>query len=371
MQFQINSDFFYESLKNNNNLIKFNNIYPILENFLIIIENNKLKITSSDGDLYMYTNIIIDNNNNFQCNFVINAKILINTLKTISDQNIFFKIYDKYIKIQSLTSVYKISISSGSEYPQLPNLDFNKFVNLNINEVKEIINSILLTVAKDELRPSMTGILLETSHEYLNFVSTDGHRLTKLTLKKGSVNNPRSFIIPIKLFNILKYQNKEEINNIDLFFNDKFLQIKTSNNTIISKLIDEQFPNYNAVIPSNNDKEIIINKSQILNALKRGFIYSDKINYQINFKITKNCIKISSEDQNCLNTYNEILKCDYVKNDIIEIGFNVKYLIEMINVIDDCNISIKISSNNNAVLLMPSIQKKDMTLIMIIMPLVL
>ncbi len=369
MNFTINSKYLFNILNKISGIINTNNVYPILENFHFKCQDNILKITSSDMQTYMSTNIYINNTIKYNT-FVIPAKILLDTLKAMPDQEIDFKKNNNIIEIKSLMGIYKIPIGKGEDYPIAPIIDLNEKIKINNLLFSEIIKSVPFIVNDDELRPSISGVLCEIKDNKINFVSTDGHRLIKFSINNDNNAVANSFIIPIRVFNTLKYNiiNKNIEEYLSINCNEKLLSININNILLISRLIEEDFPNYNAVIPTDNNNEIIINKNEILNALKRGFIYSNKINYQINFKITNDKMIIDAENKEFLSSSSENIRCSY-NGKYIEIGFNAKSLMEMINVISDSHIKMKISTNDNPILLMPFNQKDNIELIMLIMPL--
>ena len=228
------------------------------------------------------------------------------------------------------------------------------------------INKTLFASGNDELRPVMSGVFCELSAEKVNFVATDAHKLVKHTRTDLSSEKTTSFILPKKPLNILK-NNIIDDGNVKLEFNDTNVLFSFDNSTIICRLIDGKYPNYEAVIPKENPNKLTIETITLLNSIKRVSIYANKTTHQIRLKIAGSELQITSEDLDFSNKAEERLECRY-EGENIEIGFNSKFLIELLNHLDENEIEVKLDSPNSACIITRTNNIQQDEILMLIMP---
>ena len=177
--------------------------------------------------------------------------------------------------------------------------------------------------------------------------------------------------MPKKPLQLLKNVLQENEDDVTIEYNETNAQFNFKNSILISRLIDGKYPNYEAVIPKENPNELTIEKDIFLNSLKRVSIFSNKTTHQIKLKITGSILNISAEDFDYNNSAEEILNCDY-KGDDIQIGFNSRFLIEMLNNLNQEEIKLCMSLPNRAGIIKPS--KENLTseeITMLVMPVML
>ena len=197
----------------------------------------------------------------------------------------------------------------------------------------------------------MSGVYCELSPEQVTFVATDAHKLVKHSRNDLSSDKTASLILPKKPLTILKNNIVDGI-DIKLDFNDTNALFSFENNTIICRLIDGKYPNYDAVIPKENPNKLTIETSLLLSSIKRISIYANKTTHQIRLKVAGSELQISSEDLDFSNKADERLPCHYEGEDI-EIGFNSKFVIDMLNNIGSNKISLEMSAPNRAGIILP------------------
>jgi DNA polymerase-3 subunit beta len=218
----------------------------------------------------------------------------------------------------------------------------------------------------------MTGVFLHLSSKSCTFVSTDGHRLVKYIrtdIKGDEIDH--DMIIPRKSLNLLKsIIPSDDKNEISIEFNASNAFFSYDNIKMVCRLIDERYPDYENVIPSDNSNNITVDKSEILNSLKRISIYANKTTNQVRLKVSGSEILISAEDLDFSNEANERISCDHEGSDI-EIGFNAKFLIEILSNILSDKVIFKLSEPNRAGLILPEDIDDDEDLTMLVMPVML
>jgi DNA polymerase-3 subunit beta len=232
------------------------------------------------------------------------------------------------------------------------------------------VNNTIFATSNDELRPAMTGVYVNLSEKNTTFVSTDGHRLVRYRRTDVKSDNGSSIIIPRKALNLLKATLPTENSPVSIDFNLANAFFKFGNIRMICRLIDERFPDYENVIPSQNTIKMTIGRSELLGALKRISIYANKTTHQVRLKITGSELQVSAEDLDFSNEANERLSCEHEGEDI-EIGFNAKFLVEMLTNLDSDQIKLSMSASNKAGVIHPVDKDKSEDILMLVMPVML
>ena len=255
------------------------------------------------------------------------------------------------IEIISELGNYKLSGNNADEFPKSPTLTNSSSTFFKSEILHNAINKTLFASGNDDLRPVMSGVYCELSPEQVTFVATDAHKLVKHSRNDLSSDKTASLILPKKPLTILKNNIVDGI-DVKLDFNDTNALFSFENNTIICRLIDGKYPNYDAVIPKENPNKLTIETSLLLSSIKRISIYANKTTHQIRLKVAGSELQISSEDLDFSNKADERLPCHYEGEDI-EIGFNSKFVIDMLNNIGSNKISLEMSAPNRAGIILP------------------
>ena len=202
------------------------------------------------------------------------------------------------------------------------------------------------------------------------FVATDGHRLIRYRRNDVVSGLDASLIIPRKALNLLKASLPSESVNVKTEFNQANAFFTFSNVRMICRLIDERFPDYENAIPANNENILTIDRLELLNSLKRIAIYSNRTTHQIRLKISGNDLQISAEDLDYSNEANERLTCEYRGEDL-EIGFNARFIVEMLSNMTSKSITLELSAPNRAGLIIPKEVEDHEEILMLVMPVML
>ena len=370
MKFIVNSTALLRELQKLNGVISSNNTLPILDNFLFDINSNNMTIIASDLETTMMSTISVEAD--VDGKITIPARILIDTLKTFSNQPLTFIVNTETFGIEMSSEMgnYKLAGQNANEFPKTPKLNGSSSTTIKGDILANAINKTLFASGNDELRPVMSGMFCELSTEQITFVSTDAHKLVKHTRTDISSDKTASFILPKKPLTILK-NNISDDADIKLEFNDTNALFTFNNITIICRLIDGKYPNYEAVIPKENPNKLTIETASLLSSIKRVSIYANKTTHQIRLKIAGSELQITSEDLDFANKAEERLSCQYEGTDM-EIGFNSKFVIDMLNNIGAEQISLEMSAPNRAGIILPldGLEEGENTL-MLVMPVML
>ena len=372
MNFIVSSSYLLKNLNAISGVITSNPVVPILENVLFEIEGGNLLITASDLQTSVMVELQVESKEDGSV--AIPAKILIETLKNLPEQPVTFSIDDQNynIEINSDNGRYKLAGENSADFPKVPSISDGYSSEINCDVLNSAISNTIFSTSTDELRPAMTGVFFKLASAGCTFVSTDGHRLVKYIrtdIKGDEVDH--DMILPRKSLNLLKsILPSDSSSEIKLEFNASNAYFSFENIKMVCRLIDERYPDYDNVIPSDNSNNVTISKPEILGSLKRISIYANKTTNQVRFKISGSEILISAEDLDFSNEANERISCDHDGDDI-EIGFNAKFLIEMLSNIESDKVILKLSEPNRAGLLIPEDINDNEDITMLVMPVML
>ena len=371
MKFIVSSSLLYKEIQVLGGIINSSNTLPILDNFLFEINNNKLVLSSSDLESTMTSQIEIESTSTDK--IAISAKLLTDIRKTFSEQPLtFIKTDNNTIEISASNGKYSLAYLNGDEFPkQVEILDAHETV-INGSDLGNAINSTIFASGTDDLRPVMSGVFFQFNSESLKFVATDAHKLVKFETTEYTASEVSEFIMPKKPLQILKGILQTVDSDLTIQHNDSNAKFIFDKSSITCRLIDGKFPNYEAVIPKDNPNVLTIDRQLFLNSARRVSIFSNKTTNQVRLKLAGSLLNISAEDFDFSNKADENLECQYSGDDI-QIGFNSKFLIEMLNNLDSDMITLSMSHPNRAGIIRPLIESGESkeSITMLVMPVML
>ena len=373
MKFIVSSTLLLKQLQAIGGVINSSNTLPILDNFLFELNQDGLIISASDLETTMTAKVAVTKAEKTG-SIAIPAKILLETLKTFTDIPITFTIENKTtysIEISAGEGKYKLTGYNADEFPKTPSLESASTLELDSEIIANAINKTLFATGNDELRPVMSGVYCQLTSDDIIFVATDAHKLVRYRRTDAKSQESAAFILPKKPLNQLKNLLGHDDGKVKIEFNSTNAFFEFSNYNLICRLIDGKYPNYEAVIPTNNPNKLTIERIPFLNSIKRVSIFSNQSTHQVRFKISGKELSLSAEDLDFANEAKERLTCQY-EGDDIEIGFNSKFVLEMLNIINTDEVCIEMSAPNRAGILLPvNSENKSEDLLMLVMPVML
>jgi len=374
MKFIVSSTDLLSHLQSISRVISTKNTLPILDNFLFQLSGNQLVITASDLETTMITSLNIENATG-DGSVAIPARILTDTLKEFPEQPLTFDINLDTLGIDLVSENGKYSIvgKPAMDFPQLPALKDERIheVTFPSEILLKGINRTLFATADDELRPVMNGILVELRTDRVTFVSSDAHKLVRFTRKDTRSDHDASFILPKKPANLLKNILPREENEVQLAFDEKNAIFKMSDYKLICRLVEGNYPAYEAVIPKNNPNKMAIDRVDFLNTLKRVSVFSNQASNLVKLHLKSNQLIISAQDIDYSISAVENLVCQY-GGDEMEIGFKSVFLIEILNNIGSEEVSLELSDPTRAGIVLPRGEdNEDENLLMLHMPMMI
>ncbi|WP_397363000.1 DNA polymerase III subunit beta [Olleya sp. R77988] len=370
MKFIVSSTYLLKQLQVLGGVINSSNTLPILDNFLFEINQNKLTVSASDLETTMSAVLDIESDNDGTV--AIPARLLLDTLKTFPEQPLTFVIEENNtVEISSNHGKYALAYADGNEFPKAVSLEDPSSTTMPGHILATAINKTIFAAGNDDLRPVMSGVFFQFSTEGLTFVATDAHKLVKYGRVDVKASQVAEFIMPKKPLNLLKGILGSSDEEITIEYNDSNAKFTFENTVLICRLIDGKYPNYEAVIPKENPNKLTIDRTQFLNSVRRVSIFSNKTTHQIRLKIAGAELNISAEDIDYSNKAEERLTCDY-QGDDMQIGFNSRFLTEMLNNLNSNEVQLELSMPNRAGILTPIDDLEEgETVTMLVMPVML
>jgi DNA polymerase-3 subunit beta len=366
MKFEVSSSELLKQLNISIGAINPNPVLPIMENFLFDIRDNVLTITSTNLEITIITSLDVTADENGT--IAIPAKILLETLKALPDQPIVITV-DKEtngIKISSSFGMYRLAGNAPDDFPSSPVEDDVEAITISARKLIKGISNTIFATSSDELRLAMTGVLMQVDFNKINFVATDAHKLVKYTVANLDSDIAKSLIIPKKGLSQVKNSLGEE-GDVRISFNKTNVFFAFGRTRIICRLIDAKYPDYNAVIPVDNPNVATINRKDFMNALRRISIYANKSTNQVILNISERSMTISAQDLDFSNEATEQMNCTY-EGEAMTIGFNAKFLSEMLAVLETDEIKLQMSTPSRAGIIVPTEEESDEALLMLVMP---
>ena len=340
---------------------------PILETILFESEEGRLKLSATDLEISIIE--YIDAEIEEEGAVAVPARRLLETLRQLPDISVFFEVDESQnVRFRTDKGNYKLVGEESDEFPEIPDMKEGVTLSTDTKLVQKAIGKTMFAVSTDDLRPAMMGVYFDIGAEESKFVATDGHRLVKFVNKNLTSDKPLNFIVPDKALNLV---NKAlDGGQCELTVSDDHAQFKSGNTIIITRLINEQYPNYESVIPRDNDKELLIDKNQMLATVRRVSVFSSTTTRQIRLQLGSDKLTIRAEDLDMSSEAKETIACEYGSGEM-EIGFNAKYLADVLNNVDGEEARFEFSSPNRAGIVKPAEAEEGEEMLMLVMPVML
>jgi DNA polymerase-3 subunit beta len=370
MKFIVNSTTLLKHLSMIDGVVVSKPIIPILNNFLFDIKDGELRISATDLETTMTTSIKVEATENISV--AIPCKTTLELLKTLPDQPLAFSINQEKgsVEIKYDTGRFKLNTQNGEEFPKNPTVEDAKSFLIKGSALQKAVAKTVFATSNDELRLNLTGVYVKLTNDNVTFVATDANRLVRYIRNDVKPGTEDSFIIPKKALNLLKNSLPSDDTEVKVEYNRSNAHFSTPELSLVCRLIDEKYPDYNAVIPTENPNKLLMNRTDFLISVRRVAITSNKSTHQIRLKIAGSELTISAEDIDFDNESQEKLNCTYNGEDM-EIGFNSKYLSEMIASLDSQDVKLEMSQPNRAGVLIPTEAEEGEDMLMLVMPMML
>ncbi len=366
MQFNVDRDLLYVHIQRVNKVTPTRSTMPILSSVLFQLKGDELTLRTSDIEVTMYTTLKVEGKQDGD--LAIPASFIQGIVNELEKGVIEIRADENgKVIIRSDDGHYEINGRPAEEFPSIPKIKSTQDIELNNDVLIRMIRKTLVAVGKDELKPALLGVLFQIHEKELRLVSSDVHRLVCIVRKDfSSPAYQRDVIIPTKFLNLLLAYLKPD-DKVTLSVSENHVKVEFDSLVLFSRLIDEKFPDYESVLPTDNEKEAKFNTQDIIATLKRVAIFSNQATHQISFLIKTEGSKITTLSREASTRAEEEIELEY-DNEQIMIGFNAVYFRELLGNIDTENTIMKLDSPLSANLILPDEQRENEDLMMILMP---
>lgn len=265
------------------------------------------------------------------------------------------------------TGVYDLMGKPAEEFPAIPDVDSSKGIEMESDTLKTIFERTSFAVSHDDLKPALTGVYLKFSSDNLTAVSTDGHRLVRYIVKDFSGENfSAELIVPRKFINLFQAIAPSG-ENVHLWIGENHLTARIGKDRFYTRIIDELFPDYEGVLPTDNEKTLVVSRDEFLGAVRRVSIFANKSTNQIALRLDSEGSTITTEDPEKASKAKEDITCEYT-GEPLTIGYNAAYLKDILVHVNDGAVVAKLNTPISAALFLPEIQAENRELTMLLMP---
>ncbi|MGC8865583.1 MAG: DNA polymerase III subunit beta [Bacteroidales bacterium] len=369
MRFIISSAALLKSLQTISGVVTTSNTLPILNNFYFKPEGEDLIITASDTETTMSIRVTPSMMEE-PIEVCMPAKILLETLKTYHETPLTFTVNPNtfQVDIVSENGRFKLAGQNPEMWPQMPQIENQAHVNIKGHVLVRAITKTIFATGLDEVRPQMAGVLFQFTPEEATMVATDAHKMVRMRHLGTHSESSLSFIMPKKPLMQLKSTVPADDTEVLIEYNESNARYTFDNIVLTCRLIEGKYPNYEAVIPRNNPIQVIVDRAALIASIRRVSIYGNQSTHQMRFIATGQKLTLQAEDVDFENSATEELACLH-EGDDIEIGFNSKFLLEILSNLETNNIRFELSSPSRAGLIIPETEEPtEEDLLMLLMP---
>jgi DNA polymerase-3 subunit beta len=372
MKFTANSIELQRTLNKLGSVIPSKSPIPIVENILCELLGDTLTLSATDMAISLTVSFQVHGAGDGK--ITIPAKRLVDTMRSLPDTAATFTVdlATNRVKITTDNGEYSLIGENAKDFPATPPFAGSTEFSIDSNELSSIIHRTAFAVSTDELRPAMMGVLFQTKDDRLRVVSTDGHRLVRLIHPEaGSPLLKKDILVPVKALTVLTKSMEEGKTTVSV--SDTHIRFSYDQASLISRLIDEAYPNYEAVIPTDNNKQMKVKRDALISSIRRVALYANATTHQLRFDIEESKLQVAAQDVDFGGEAKETLPCSF-SADRLEIGFNSQYLIDVLTHLDTDEVSFQFSTPTRAGIVAPVPPKhdegatRDDDILMLVMP---
>ena len=372
MKFTVSSSALQSLLATTGKVISNKSSLPILEYFLMDLKDGELRVTTSDLETTLVGSISVDNIER-EGMIAAPAKLMLDSLKEFPEMPLVIDVNDTTWEIQITWSSGHLSIPGASavSYPAIQSLGAeSKNITLDVDMLVGGINKTIFATADDELRPVMNGVYFDFTPESLTFVATDAHKLVKYAAE-NTPDFTAAFILPKKPANLLKALLLKEVDAVEVTFDAKNVSFQLKNYKLVCRLIEGNYPNYNAVIPAANPNKVLVDRVELLNGIKRVAGCSNPTTNLIRMDIADNKVNLTAQDIDFSVSANETISCSY-DGTPVTIGFKSTFLVEILSNIETPTVVVELADSTRAGVFKPVYDDKQSSeSLMLLMPMMI
>mgnify|MGYP002620163395 FL=1 len=333
---------------------------PILENFLFVLKDGILEITASDSELTLRTNVKVDESEE-DGSIAVPAHHMIDLLKELPDQPLRIRtVNDSSFECSWASGNSVLPYFPADDYPEIKGTGEDaQVVEFSASTLVEGIQGTVYATADDEVRPAMNGIFFDIDTDSTTLVASDSHKLICYTTGDMKASEKASFILHKRPANVLRSIIGKDAETVTVRFDSNSAQFSFGSTTMICRLVVGRYPKYREVIPKNNDNVLKIDRTLLLNTVRRVAVCSNKGSNHIKFTLKEGQLEVTAQDLGfALAAYEKITSCDYAGEEL-SIGFKSTFLTEILSNMGCNGIVIKFADARRAALILPAEEEAE------------
>jgi DNA polymerase-3 subunit beta len=339
---------------------------PILTNVLVEALEGKLKISATDLDISITGSVECEVGKKGSA--ALPARILFEIVKELPETDITVESINSRVEVKIAKGSYKIASVPPDDFPKLPAVNTKREIKIDAASLATMIQKTTFACSNDETRPALNGVLWQTKSDKMQMVATDGHRLSKVAVENRKLKGmSEDIIIPPKVLNLIPKFTSGQAREVGIIFGDNNIIFNLGDYVLTSRLIDGPYPNFEQVIPQDNDKVLRVSKDDLGGAVRRVSILSNTLTHQVKFGVKKGSLTLSTSNADVGGEGVEVIDCDF-DGEPVEIGYNATYITDILSKMPGQEVIFEFSSPVAAGLVYsPDISKDDF--LCLVMPL--
>ncbi len=365
MEIKISRDDFLNGIHKVQGIVESKGAMPILAHVLISTEKDGIVMQATDLEIgikgFCPAKVVTKGS------ITVNARKLFDILRALPDLEVHLtREENDWVSLKCGKSKFRLPGLPASDFPKLPEYSETALMEFSGPKLKEMIRKTYFAISPDESRQALNGLLLEQDKDHVNLVGTDGHRLSYIRrplLKSNAKSGETSFLLPKKvLTELLKLMENDEGATYAFSVKDNQLAFIHDREVIVSRKIDGKFPNYQQVIPTDNNLKVAVNTQALVHALTRVALLADEKSKMVRFEIKTGSLTLVSDHTELGGAIEEV-EIAY-EGDEVRIGLNAKYILDVLNVIEEDEVILNLKDQNYSCLLTVGKDKDYQSIVM-------
>ena len=367
MKFTVSRDELADKLQTVLSVVSTRTTLPILGNILIKAEGEKLEIAATDLDLSVTCSVAAKVSKGGVT--TVPGRTFSDMVRELPEEDVVVSVSNNRMEIKTGRGTYKISGMPAEEFPKLPTISPAGEIQIPGDQLKSMVRRTAYAVSVDPTRPALNGILWQENGKQMHMVATDGHRLARVTVPENRLAGHKGdLIIPPKALALVIKILGDLTDGVGIALGEKNILFRVGDTVVTTRLIEGPYPNYEQVIPTSNDKRMIVDAATLMAGVRRVAVLSNSLTHQVKFSLSNDKLELSAANQDIGGEAKESLPCQYQGEDL-EIGYNANYVLDMLKNYEEGDVVFELATSVSAGIVRAAKETKDDDYLCLIMPL--
>lgn len=362
MEFTLKVSKLLNALQNVVGVVEKKSTMPILNNVYVHVSNKRLELVTTNLEVELFTEVALDEDTKIDVEFTVDARKLLDICKTVSpDEFLNFKITNQRVVISTSFSSFKLCLLSVENYPFIRQEIREASVSLPQKVLLGLLKSTYFSMAQQDIRIFLNGMLFDIDNNNVTLVSSDGHRFSLSSFKLTSSTQSRNILLPrrsvLELLRLLESDDSE----ITIRFSKRYIKIELPHYTLTSKLLEANYPAYKNIVPQNKNK-LEIGREELKQALQSVAILSNHKYSGVNFDIANGMLTLTSNNQEQEQAEYKV-RVNYHGPEV-KITLNFNYILDILNALAPDKVEIYLKNNKSSILIKGKDDKNSLYIVM-------